>query len=216
MAQVNQVITLFNGYSYLDPADPKIFISNCTCVLIKGLDGYNIIVDTMNPWDGPKILEALKEHSIKPEDISAVVSTHGHPDHTGNNNLFLNAKWHIVGQTIMHKDKFLIHIPFTPFELTRDIRVIETEGHTLSCVSVIVENSSLGGVTAISGDLFEKKEDIDDPVLWQEVGSENQKAQFKNRSKIADMANWIIPGHGEGFEVTLEIREKLQQQFKNN
>ncbi|XP_055902703.1 metallo-beta-lactamase domain-containing protein 1 [Eupeodes corollae] len=216
MSKVNEIVVLFNGYSRLEPESTDVFVSNCTCTLIKGVNGSNIIVDSMTPWDGPKILEALKANSVKPEDISFVVSTHGHADHTGNNNLFLNAKWHIVGQCIMHQDKFPIHHPWTPFELTPDIRVIETEGHTLACVSVVVENSNLG-VAVICGDLFEKKEDIDNPELWQEVGSENQKAQYKNRCKVAEIADWIIPGHGEAFKVTQEIRDKLKEQLiKNN
>lgn len=215
MSALNEVIILFNGFSKIDLHDSKIFLTNCTCTLIKGANNFNIIIDTMTPWDGPKILQALKQHSLNPEDISVVISTHGHSDHTGNNNLFLNAKWHIVGQSIMNKNHYLIHEPWTPFELTPEIRVVKSEGHTLSCVTVIVENSQFG-VTAICGDLFEKQEDIADPLVWQEVGSEDPKAQFENRSKIADMVDYIVPGHGEAFPVTTEIRDKLRQQFKNN
>jgi len=53
----------------------------------------------------------LDSLGIKPENITVVVSTHGHSDHTGNNNLFLNARQHIVGYCIHNKDEFLIH-PF--------------------------------------------------------------------------------------------------------
>lgn len=212
----NEVHILFNGYSGVDPRNPDVFIANCTCTLIKALYRYlNIIVDTMTPWDGPKIIEALKKHSIKPEDISVVVSTHGHSDHTGNNNLFLNAKYHIVGQCIMRKDEFTIHHPWTPFDLSSSIRVIATEGHTLSCVSVVVENTEHGTVV-ICGDLFEKKQDIENSKIWKDVGSENEKAQYKNRSIVADMADMIVPGHGEMFKVSQEMRQILANQFKNN
>ena len=40
-----------------------------------------------------------------PEDVDFVVSTHGHSDHLGNNNLFLAAK-HIVGQSVSFKDVY--------------------------------------------------------------------------------------------------------------
>lgn len=207
-SHTNEVHVLFDGYSRFDPRDSKIFITNCTCTLIKASNGLNIIVDTMTPWDGPKIIEALKTHSLRPDDISIVVSTHGHSDHVGNNNLFLNAKWHIVGQSIMHKDEFLIHEPWTPFALTPDIKVIDTRGHTLSCVSVVVENSQYGTVV-ISGDLFEKEDDIKNPDVWINAGSEDEEKQNENRLKVANMADWIVPGHGKMFKVTPEIGEEL-------
>lgn len=45
----------------------------------------------------------LKSHGVIPEDINYVVSTHGHSDHIGNNNLFLKAK-HIVGFNISDRN----------------------------------------------------------------------------------------------------------------
>lgn len=70
-----------------------------------------MIVDTMTPWDKEKILNALQDRNLKPEEIDYVVSTHGHSDHIGNNNLFANAK-HIVGYCFSWKDQYFIH----PFE----------------------------------------------------------------------------------------------------
>lgn len=102
-----------------------------------------------------------------------------------------------------------------PFELTPDIRVVATPGHTLSCISVVVANTNLGNGVAIVGDLFEKMEDIDDPALWIDVGSEDKHLQMENRLKISETADWIIPGHGEPFQVTHEIKEKLRSQLKN-
>lgn len=49
---------------------------------------------------------------IDKDQITYCVSTHGHPDHTGNNNLFLSATHHIVGFCIENKDQFYAH----PFE----------------------------------------------------------------------------------------------------
>lgn len=48
--------------------------------------------------------------SLCPNDIQYVVSTHGHSDHIGNNNLFLQAK-HIVGFSVSFEDKYYLH-PF--------------------------------------------------------------------------------------------------------
>lgn len=69
------------------------------------------------------------------------MSTHGHADHLGNNNLFLKAT-HIVGFSIAFKDKFYLH-PFdngTEYEIDSNlVRVLPTPGHTLDSVSVEVK-----------------------------------------------------------------------------
>jgi glyoxylase-like metal-dependent hydrolase (beta-lactamase superfamily II) len=43
----------------------------------------SIIVDTGFPNLGDKILKTMGRHDIKPDDISLIIITHGHHDHTG-------------------------------------------------------------------------------------------------------------------------------------
>lgn len=57
------------------------------------------------------VFAGLSRYGVQCSDVHYVVCTHGHSDHTGNNNLFLNAK-HIVGFSISCKDLYVIH----PFE----------------------------------------------------------------------------------------------------
>lgn len=64
-----------------------------------------------------------------------------------------------------------------------------------------------------TGDLFEKFEDIEDPSLWLQAGSEDPAQQRINRLKMARLADWIVPGHGPQFKVTDEIRESLKSQL---
>lgn len=210
---LNEVIVLFDGYSLFIDNSVDRMEANCTCSLIRERSGLNIIVDTMDCWSGPKLLEALKSQDLSPEDINFCISTHSHCDHLGNNNLFLNAK-HIVGELVSHRDQYYFHnFQKEAFKISEDIEVMSTKGHTLTCVSVIVRNSSLDGRTVgIAGDLFEKEEDIDDPSLWRSAGSESPEDQERNRSKVADMVDVIVPGHGPMFEVTKEMREKIRSQ----
>lgn len=63
------------------------------------------------------------------------------------------------------------------------------------------------------GDLFERFEDVDNPSIWLEAGSEDPVQQMKNRFKVADIADWIVPGHGLRFQVTEEIRKTLKKQM---
>ena len=78
--------------------------------------------------------------------------------------------------------------------------MIPTPGHTSDSVSVRVRTKE--GVVVISGDLFEKEEDLKDSKIWKDAGSENQILQEENRQKILAMADFVIPGHGEMFKVS--------------
>ncbi|XP_059048137.1 metallo-beta-lactamase domain-containing protein 1 [Achroia grisella] len=205
---MSEIVVLFDGFSVMSGTDEM--KANCSCTLIKG--DHNIIVDTMTAWDSDRIVDALKKQNITPEQINYVVSTHGHSDHIGNNNLFLNAK-HIVGFSISFKDIYYAH-PFDKGEeytINNSVKLIPTPGHTLSDVTVLVVSKD-ADIVAITGDLFEKYEDIENPNIWLEAGSDDPAEQFKNRCKVAKLADWIVPGHGQKFKVTEEMRELLGRQ----
>lgn len=207
---MNEIIVLNEGYSYMEKDDDSVMIANCTCTLIKSHD-CNIIVDTMTPWDGDLLLQRLQENRLNRDDITCVVSTHGHSDHLGNNNLFLKAK-HIVGTNISQRNRYFIHdFISAPYRITDTIEIVATPGHTLSCVSVLVKGSNLApaGMVAIVGDLFERREDIADSALWLDAGSEDPAAQRRNRARMAAMAEYIIPGHGGMFPVDQQMRDAL-------
>lgn len=57
-----------------------------------------------------RVLQGLQKYDLSPSEIQYVVSTHGHSDHIGNNNLFTKAT-HIVGFSVSFKDKYFLH-PF--------------------------------------------------------------------------------------------------------
>ena len=66
---------------------------------------------------------------------------------------------------------------------------------------------------AFIGDLFEKEEDILDPHIWKSVGTpELLKTQSVMRSRIIDLADFIIPGHGSMFCVTDTMRKIVKYQ----
>ncbi|KAL5279156.1 hypothetical protein ACFFRR_003660 [Megaselia abdita] len=214
----NEIVVLFEGYSFKSEENNKIvYKANCSCTLIKTRNGINILVDTLTPWDSKKLLTALSQQGLSEDDINVVICTHGHSDHTGNNNLFPNLKTLIVGQTVSLQDEYDLEADFVKgFKISEDIQVIATPGHTLECSTVIVRNSNLGSCVCITGDLFEKEEDIKDPSLWIEAGSANEGDQRKNRLSIAELADYIIPGHGGGFKVNDEIVKMLKEQMNLN
>jgi glyoxylase-like metal-dependent hydrolase (beta-lactamase superfamily II) len=176
-----------------------------------------IKVDTLTAWDKDTLLKELKFHHVAPEKVDYLVCTHGHSDHCGNMNLFLNAT-HFLGSCVSHKHLYAYHdFDNDPYVIDKNIEVVSTPGHTSTCVSLIVRNTNLEGraAVAIVGDLFEKEEDVFDESLWMEAGTEDVQQQKKNRLKIAEMVEFIYPGHGPRFRVTEEIREKLRRDAEN-
>lgn len=72
------------------------------------------------------------------------------------------------------------------------------------------------GTVLISGDLFEKEEDIKDPSLWINAGSHDKQMQRKYRHLMSLDAEYIIPGHGKMFKMTAEYRDLLLDQQRTN
>lgn len=190
-----EVHVLFDGYC--QPTEGGM-LANCSCTLIKG--PKNIIVDTMTPWDGKRLLDAIQKLDVRCDDIGYVISTHGHSDHVGNNNLFLNAK-HLVGRCVSYKEKYYDDGTFFNkddiYEIDEHVQVVSTPGHTLSDVSVVVKTTK--GIFGIVGDLFENENDMLDESIWLDAGSENPELQRRNRKYILDKVDWIVPGHGTMF-----------------
>nr|CAH7757154.1 unnamed protein product [Callosobruchus chinensis] len=187
---------LFDGYSEFKD---NIYRANCSCVLVKGPP--NVIIDTMTAWDDERLLKALQEESVDCKDIEYVVCTHGHSDHIGCNHLFRHAK-HIVGFSVSHKDQYFTEPCFQAGEeyiISDKIKVIPTPGHTMQDVTVILDTED--GTVAITGDLFEKFEDLENDQLWKSAGSDSEELQMQNRKKILKIADFIVPGHGPIFKV---------------
>ncbi len=204
----NRVHVLHAGYAKLGADHCR---ANCSCVLIASADGRcNVVVDTMTPWDGGRIVDSLRRHGLSPDDIHFVVGTHGHSDHVGNHNLFLKAV-HIVGFCVSFGDRYELH-PFdrgVPYKIAEGVEVIATPGHTADDVSVVVRTADQG-VVVVAGDTFEREEDVFCPEIWRsEGGSHDPERQERSRSQILAMADWIVPGHGPMFKVTPAM--KLQQ-----
>lgn len=154
----------------------------------------------MTPWDGKRLLDAIQKLGVGCDDIGYVISTHGHSDHVGNNNLFLSAK-HMVGRCVSYKQKYYDDGTFFNndgvYEIDEHVQVVSTPGHTLSDVSVVVKTTK--GIFGVVGDLFENENDLLDESIWLDAGSENPELQRKNRKYILDKVDWIIPGHGPMF-----------------
>jgi len=170
--------------------------ADCTITLIKS--DVNVLVDTGNPQDGEELVRLLAAEGLSPSDISVVVCTHGHSDHTGNNGLFPHALF-VVGREILQGDLFTIHdFGQTPYVINDEIEVIATPGHSSPDVSVLAKTPE--GLVAVAGDLFESEGDREHEELWRSR-SENPDLQRRSREMVLRIADFIVPGHGGMFRV---------------
>jgi glyoxylase-like metal-dependent hydrolase (beta-lactamase superfamily II) len=177
-----------------------------TVTLIKS--DKNIIVDTGSFLEKDRIVEELKKENLTPKDIDIVVLTHLHLDHIVNTYLFENAKifCKFKGQT-GYPGQF--HTPKLGLaqrtdikenvKLAEDVEFLETPGHTEDMVSVVVNTSE--GKIVVAGDALadEKMTNLENKPPVMILSSE---ADYDNsRKKILEIADYIIPGHGDMFKV---------------
>jgi glyoxylase-like metal-dependent hydrolase (beta-lactamase superfamily II) len=189
-----EVKVLKPGYATrVGPAQQR---ADGSITLIKG--PTNIVVDTGGPWDRPFLLEKLREEGLQPGEIDFVICTHGHSDHVGNVNLFPEATV-IVSHDVSKGDLYTSHdFARGPYRIDDDVDVVATPGHTAQDVSVVVRTTR--GTYVVAGDLFECAEDLEHDELWRSL-SEHPEEHARSRQKVLDLADFIVPGHGEMFGV---------------
>lgn len=177
---------------------PKRLQADCTMTLVRG--EKNTLVDTGLPQSREVLLQALESEGLGPEDITCVVSTHGHSDHVGNLGLFPGAL-HLLSNEVFQGDEYFLEHDFTggrTYQVEEGVEVVSTPGHSSHDVSVLVQTSQ--GVVAVVGDLFESAADQEEETLWLQF-SESPEVQRASRQQILQRADWIVPGHGDIFPV---------------
>ena len=106
---VYTVKILQEGYSKFENG---VYKANGTSTLILG-DTIKVIVDTLSAWDRDCLVSSLARYGVSPSDITHVVNTHGHPDHVGNNNLFIGPDVvHVMGHAIHSSDTYFTDVEF--------------------------------------------------------------------------------------------------------
>ena len=156
-------------------------------------DGATVIV--IDPGLVPNrssILDPLQSLGVPPGAVTDVIFSHHHPDHTVHAALFPNARIH--DYWAIYKGDSWESRAAEGYEVSPDVHLLETPGHTPQDVSTIVQTQD--GVIAFTH------------LWWSETGPEidplasDQQAIHKGRERVLAEAQWIVPGHGPMFRVS--------------
>jgi glyoxylase-like metal-dependent hydrolase (beta-lactamase superfamily II) len=173
---------LFSGYSEPGVAG--------TVGLVR--DGARRII--IDPGMVPRrsaILGPLARTGVKPEQITDVIFSHHHPDHTLNAALFPRARFHDFW-AIYHNDVWESRAA-EGFQLAPHVKLLETPGHTPQDVTTLVETSL--GTYAFTHLWWDSTGPAEDPLAIDAA------ALHQNRVRVAGLAAWIVPGHGAPFRL---------------
>ncbi|WP_211588823.1 MBL fold metallo-hydrolase [Allorhizocola rhizosphaerae] len=134
------------------------------------------------------ILEPLRRTGFEPEDVTDVVFSHHHPDHTLNAALFPNARFH-DHWAIYEGDQWHWR-DAEGYDLTDSIRLIRTPGHTAEDITTLAGTAE--GVVAFTH-------------AWNEATSVGDRhatdleALHASRIRVLAAADVVVPGHGPAF-----------------
>jgi len=180
-----EVHVLFEGY--VGRGDDGNHVAS-TVSLIRDGDAL-IIVDPGLVPDRAVILEPLRDLNVGPDDVTDVIFSHHHPDHTVNAALFPGAQIHDVMAT--YRDDLWLSHPAEGFEVSPQVRLIETPGHSREDITTLVETDE--GTIALTHLWWAAEGPADDPYTFDR---EVLRAQ---RERVLEIATRIVPGHGPAF-----------------
>lgn len=159
-----------------------------TVSLIRDADRV-VVVDPGMVADRESILRPLRDLGVRPDDVTDVVVSHHHLDHTVNIALFPTVpvhdfQWVVEADVITRRAAEGTH-------LTPSIRLHATTGHTPQDVTTLV--GTAGDVVALTHLWWTEQGPADDPY------SPDREQLRQQRERVLDLATLIVPGHGAPF-----------------
>jgi glyoxylase-like metal-dependent hydrolase (beta-lactamase superfamily II) len=180
-----EVHVLHNGYVGLDGDDERV---SGTVTLITD-SGAVIVVDPGMVASREALLASLASHGKGPADVTDVVFSHHHPDHTVNAALFPAARIHDHWATYLG-DLWIGRDP-GEFDLTPSVRLVPSPGHTAEDITTLAATAD--GVYACTHAWWGPDGPAEDPLAT------DRGALHASRERILAVATVIVPGHGPAF-----------------
>ena len=180
LARTARLDVLFTGYAAEHVAG--------TVSLVR--DGDRIIV--VDPGMVPSrasILNPLEKLGVSPSDVTDIVLSHHHPDHTVNIALFGEIRVHDF-QAVYHRDSWDARAA-DGVHLTPSVWLLATPGHTPQDLSVLVGTTE--HVVVLTHLWWTDQGPLDDPYA---PDADTLRLQ---RERVLAMADLVVPGHGPAF-----------------
>jgi len=159
-----------------------------TVSLVRDADRV-IIVDPGMVAERAAILDPLRELGVRPEDVTDIVLSHHHPDHTLNVALFPVVPVHDF-QWIMEADR-ITRRAADGVHLTPSVQLLATPGHTPQDITTLVGTAE--DVVALTHLWWSAKGPADDPY------AADREQLRQQRERILEIATLIVPGHAGPF-----------------
>jgi glyoxylase-like metal-dependent hydrolase (beta-lactamase superfamily II) len=135
------------------------------------------------------ILGRLRELGVGPEDVTDIVLSHHHPDHTLNVALFRVVPVHDF-QWVMEADH-LTRRAVDGVQLTPSVRLLATPGHSPQDITTLVGTAD--EVFALTHLWWTAEGPADDPYAT------DREELRQQRERVLGLATMIVPGHAAPF-----------------
>ena len=179
------MFVLHEGYAGLPDDDER--VSGTVTLIVDG-DAV-IVVDPGMVASREALLAALGEHGYAGGDVTDVVFSHHHPDHTVNAALFPAARIH--DHWAMYAGDRWVDRDADGLELGPSVRLLRTPGHTDQDISTVA--STADDVYACTHAWWLAQGPAIDPLG---ASAEDLHA---SRELLLSFATVIVPGHGAAF-----------------
>jgi len=149
-----------------------------------------IVIDPGMVPSPRSILHPLRRLGVTPRQITDVVFSHHHPDHTLHAALFPNARFH--DHWAIYKGDRWESRKAEGFPVSPHVRLLETPGHTPQDITTLVESAD--GPVAFTHLWWGPDGPAEDPY------APDPGLLHRNRARVLGLARRIVPGHGPAFE----------------
>jgi glyoxylase-like metal-dependent hydrolase (beta-lactamase superfamily II) len=148
-----------------------------------------VIIDPGMVSSPAAILDPLDRLGVDADDITDVILSHHHPDHTLHAALFPSARVHDYGA--VYRGDVWTRRRAEGVEVSPSVRLLETPGHTPQCVTTLVGTDD--GVVAFTHLWWTADGPAEDPY------SPDSQLLAASRARVLAVADRIVPGHGPPF-----------------
>jgi glyoxylase-like metal-dependent hydrolase (beta-lactamase superfamily II) len=159
-----------------------------SCTLIRDGD-RRIVVDPGMAESQGALLDPLRAVGLGPADVTDVVISHHHPDHTINVGLFPNASVHDFWAT--YRGTVWDDAEAGGRVLSPSVLLLAVPGHTAEDIATVVGTPD--GIVVLTHLWWTAAGPADDPV------AEDVAALHAGRARVLAIADRIVPGHGPSF-----------------